>query len=63
MENECQEVDASLSKVFTRDQVVGWLSGVVCTTVVDFLRMHHGRYRMAAAPEVCFLKTSSHPML
>lgn len=66
MENECREVDASLSEGFTRDQAAGWLSGVVCTTVVGFLRMRHGRYSMAAAPEVRFLNTSSlssHPML
>ena len=34
MGNECREVDPNLSHGCTTAQVVGWLSGVICPTVV-----------------------------
>lgn len=34
MGNECREVDPNLSHGCTTAQVVGWLSGVMCPTVV-----------------------------
>lgn len=74
VEKECRKVYPNLSKGFTSGQVVGWLSGVICTTFVGELGclgslknvscwVQYGSSSWSMFPEHKFLELTFHALI